>query len=93
MGEARAGARAVQMTEEVVVPSLEGRAKAQPGDWVLRGPAGEMWLRPVENKKFTSTYDPIKPTAGPRPTGFVRGNTEIKSEERRNQGASPQRRK
>lgn len=46
--------RAWQVSEERVLRTLEGRAVAQPGDWVVEGCDGERW--PVGDAQFRSTY-------------------------------------
>ena len=46
--------RAWQVTEERVLRTLEGRAVAQPGDWVVEGRGGERW--PVTDVQFRRTY-------------------------------------
>jgi hypothetical protein len=38
-----------------VVETMEGKAKASTGDWVIRGTQGEMW--PVPAAEFTSGYE------------------------------------
>ena len=38
-----------------VVETLEGPLTAQPGDWIVRGPAGEMW--PVGPQTFRAQYE------------------------------------
>jgi len=46
--------RAWQVNDERVLRTLEGRAVAQPGDWVVEGHRGERW--PVSNAQFRRTY-------------------------------------
>lgn len=46
--------RAVRVDERVEVMTLEGRAVAEAGDWVVRNPSGESW--PVPAKVFARTY-------------------------------------
>jgi len=46
--------RAWQVSEERVLRTLEGRAVAQPGDWVVEGRGGERW--PVSDAQFRRTY-------------------------------------
>ena len=43
-----------QVTDERVLRTLEGRAVAQPGDWVVQGRGGERW--PVSDAQFRRTY-------------------------------------
>jgi hypothetical protein len=43
-----------QVGETVVVRTKEGRATAQPGDWVVEGSHGERW--PVAADQFLRTY-------------------------------------
>jgi hypothetical protein len=46
--------RAWQVSDELVLRTLEGRAVAQPGDWVVEGRGGERW--PVSDAQFRQTY-------------------------------------
>jgi hypothetical protein len=46
-----------QVSDESVLRTLEGRAVAQPGDWVVEGRGGERW--PVSNAQFRQTYRAI----------------------------------
>ena len=46
--------RAWQVNDERVLRTLEGRAIAQPGDWVVEGRGGERW--PVSDAQFRRTY-------------------------------------
>jgi hypothetical protein len=46
--------RAWQVSEALVLRTMEGRARAQPGDWVVEGHQGERW--PVTNDQFRRTY-------------------------------------
>jgi hypothetical protein len=46
--------RAWQVTDERILRTLEGRAVAQPGDWVVQGRSGERW--PVSDAQFRRTY-------------------------------------
>jgi hypothetical protein len=43
-----------QVGENLVLRTMEGRARAQPGDWVVEGLRGERW--PVTNDQFLRTY-------------------------------------
>jgi len=43
-----------QVSDERVLRTLEGRAVAQPGDWVVEGRGGERW--PVSDAQFRRTY-------------------------------------
>lgn len=47
---------AVRTDRPLDVPTLEGVARAEAGDWVLRGVDGELW--PVSDAYFRSTYTP-----------------------------------
>jgi len=49
--------RAWQVEDERVLRTLEGRAIAQPGDWVVEGHRGERW--PVSNAQFRRTYQAV----------------------------------
>ncbi len=46
-----------QVRETQVVRTMEGRAIAQPGDWVVEGYGGERW--PVTDEQFRRTYRPV----------------------------------
>jgi hypothetical protein len=46
--------RAWQVTEEQVLRTMEGRAVAQAGDWVVEGHRGQRW--PVTDEQFRRTY-------------------------------------
>lgn len=48
--------RAIRVAEPVEVPTLEGPARAERGDWVLRGADGELW--PVTDEHFRASYRP-----------------------------------
>jgi hypothetical protein len=43
-----------RVSEDVVLRTMEGRAIAQPGDWVVEGRRGERW--PVTDEQFRRTY-------------------------------------
>ena len=49
--------RAWQVSDERVLRTLEGRAIAQPGDWVVEGHSGERW--PVSDAQFRVTYEAV----------------------------------
>jgi hypothetical protein len=49
--------RAWQVSDERVLRTLEGRAVARPGDWVVEARGGERW--PVSNAQFRRTYRAI----------------------------------
>ena len=49
--------RAWQVSDERVLRTLEGRAIAQPGDWVVEGHNGERW--PVSDAQFRVTYEAV----------------------------------
>ena len=46
--------RAWQVSEALVLRTMEGRAVAEPGDWVVEGSRGERW--PVTDEQFRRTY-------------------------------------
>jgi len=39
------------------IPTLEGTMTAQPGDWIIKGVAGEMY--PCKDDIFDQTYEPV----------------------------------
>jgi hypothetical protein len=43
-----------QVSENLVLRTMEGRATARPGDWVVEGHRGERW--PVTDQQFQRTY-------------------------------------
>ncbi len=47
-----------QVREDLVLRTMEGRATARPGDWVVEGHRGERW--PVTDEQFRRTYQ-MKP--------------------------------
>jgi hypothetical protein len=48
-----------QVSETLVLRTMEGRAVAQPGDWVVEGSRGERW--PVTDSQFRRTYTSTGP--------------------------------
>lgn len=61
--------RAWQVSENLVLRTMEGRAIAQPGDWVVEGRRGERW--PITDARFRRTYR-MKTEATDRiPSGHV----------------------
>lgn len=54
---------AIQLTELVVVPTLEGDFTGHPGDWLITGVKGEMYV--CRDDIFRMTYEPLDP---PKPT-------------------------
>jgi hypothetical protein len=46
--------RAWQVSENLVLRTMEGRAIARPGDWVVEGPRGQRW--PVTDDQFRRSY-------------------------------------
>ena len=59
----RTGAfRAWQVSENLVLRTMEGRAVARPGDWVVEGPRGQRW--PVTDAQFRRTYTTSTDPAG-----------------------------
>jgi hypothetical protein len=55
-----------QVSEELAVRTMEGRAVARPGDWIVEGSGGERW--PVTSDQFGRTYRRSTP-AGSSATG------------------------
>jgi len=49
-----AGVRAIQMTENFEVPTLEGAATGQAGDWLVVGDNDDVW--PVTDDVFMKRY-------------------------------------
>ena len=48
-----------QVSETLVLRTMEGRAVARPGDWVVEGSRGERW--PVTDSQFRRTYTSAAP--------------------------------
>lgn len=42
----------------LVLPTLEGDMRADPGDWIIQGVAGEVY--PCKPDIFAATYDPVE---------------------------------
>lgn len=47
----------VPATGELTIPTLEGTVTAQPGDWIIKGVAGELY--PCKPDIFEQTYEPV----------------------------------
>lgn len=50
--------RGPRIQRELVIDTLEGRMYASPGDWVIRGVAGEFY--PCKPSIFEATYEPVE---------------------------------
>jgi len=48
--------RAWRVSEITVLRTIEGKAMARPGDWIVQGPRGERW--PVTDEQFMRGYRP-----------------------------------
>ena len=48
----------VPATGELLIPTLEGVLKASPGDWIIKGVAGEFY--PCKPDIFERTYEEVK---------------------------------
>jgi hypothetical protein len=48
--------RAVRLRAPCAVPTLEGEARAEAGDWLLQNPGGDAW--PVTDEYFRNHYVP-----------------------------------
>lgn len=44
--------------EGISIPTLEGRMICRPGDWIIKGVAGEFY--PIKNEIFEVTYESVK---------------------------------
>ncbi|HEX3924278.1 MAG TPA: hypothetical protein VHY31_18485, partial [Streptosporangiaceae bacterium] len=53
--------RAWQVDEDLVLRTMEGKARAQSGDWVVEGHHGERW--PVPDDQFRRAYRKTGPSA------------------------------
>lgn len=46
-----------QVSTQVSVSTLEGVARAEPGDWIVTAPDGSSW--PVPDEVFRASYEPV----------------------------------
>lgn len=46
-----------QVSTQVSVSTLEGVARAEPGDWIVTSPDGNSW--PVPDEVFQRSYEPV----------------------------------
>lgn len=44
---------------DITIPTLEGDHRATPGDWIIRGVAGEFY--PCKPDIFAASYDEVRP--------------------------------
>ena len=51
--------QARRLTETEQVKTLEGTMTGNPGDWMIRGIAGECY--PCKDDIFRATYEPVEP--------------------------------
>lgn len=49
---------AYKTNEELIIQTLEGNMKADPGDWIITGVHGEKY--PCKPDIFEKTYEPIE---------------------------------
>jgi hypothetical protein len=49
----------------LIIPTLEGDMRAEPGDWIIRGVQGEFY--PCKPDIFEATYERVLPPAVPAP--------------------------
>jgi hypothetical protein len=49
---------AYQTDVEVIIPTLEGNMRANPGDWIITGVKGERY--PCKPDIFKKTYEPLE---------------------------------
>ena len=48
----------IEREASIVIPTLEGDHRATPGDWIIRGIAGEFY--PCKPEIFAATYEPAE---------------------------------
>ena len=48
-----------QSNDAILIDTLEGTMRAEPGDWIIRGVAGECYL--CKPDIFDATYEPVDP--------------------------------
>lgn len=59
----------------IVIPTLEGDHRAEPGDWIIRGVKGEFY--PCKPDIFALTYEPVTPSeSAPEGSTVVTKGTE-----------------
>lgn len=56
--EAEARGTVKAASESAVIDTLEGKMRAEKGDWIIRGVQGELY--PCKPDIFKETYDPIE---------------------------------
>jgi hypothetical protein len=61
-GRYHAGDREIYQAT-LTIPTLEGHMRAELGDWIIKGVAGEFY--PCKPEIFAATYDPAEPTPEP----------------------------
>ena len=54
--------RHVYRDDTLHIPTLEGTMTANPGDWIIRGVAGEFY--PCKPDIFAATYEPVEAARG-----------------------------
>ena len=47
----------IQVGRDLAIKTLEGTMTARPGDWIIRGVAGELY--PCKPDIFAATYEPV----------------------------------
>jgi len=52
---------AAQLTERIVIDTLEGQMTGEPGDWLITGVRGEKY--PCKRDIFEATYEPVGESA------------------------------
>ncbi len=50
-------AKAVNGDKGFIIPTLEGKMKARPGDWIIKGVKGEFY--PCKSNIFEKTYEKV----------------------------------
>lgn len=48
----------ITMTKYMIIPTLEGKMRASPMDWIIKGVNGELY--PCKPDIFVKTYDPVE---------------------------------
>jgi PGDYG protein len=59
---------ATQITRPMVVKTLEGTMRGEPGDWLITGVQGEKYF--CKPDIFAKTYEPVEPWSARRTPGL-----------------------
>jgi len=78
VGDTHALAGEVRYTTPIMlIQTLEGAMAANPGDWIVRGVAGEFY--PCRDDIFAATYEPVGSSGSPAGPTTASGTTPTRS--------------